>query len=101
MTHRKMLVANECHSDIPNGTYPELLSVNGGEGATKELYNAGTESNLDFQMAYGLIWPQEPALFQVDDEWYQQSQLRSAEYAGFFNSKSPSSSSSSARECPN
>ncbi|KAI0505318.1 peptidase S8/S53 domain-containing protein [Xylaria bambusicola] len=70
---------------IPNGTHPELLSVNGGEGATTELYDAGTESNLDFQMAYGLIWPQEPALFQVDDEWYQQSQLQSGEYAGFFN----------------
>ncbi|TRX89818.1 hypothetical protein FHL15_009251 [Xylaria flabelliformis] len=71
--------------DIPNGTYPELLSVNGGEGASKELSDAGVESNLDFQMAYGLIWPQEPALFQVDDEWYQQSQLTSSEYAGFFN----------------
>ncbi|KAI0967950.1 peptidase S8/S53 domain-containing protein [Xylaria arbuscula] len=71
--------------DIPNGTYPELLSVNGGEGAATELYDAGTESNLDFQMAYGLIWPQEPALFQVDDEWYQESQLQSSEYAGFFN----------------
>ncbi|KAI1349367.1 peptidase S8/S53 domain-containing protein [Xylaria sp. FL0043] len=71
--------------NIPNGTYPELLSVNGGEGATGELYDAGTESNLDFQMSYGLIWPQEPALFQVDDEWYQQSQLQSSEYAGFFN----------------
>ncbi|KAI1124156.1 peptidase S8/S53 domain-containing protein [Nemania abortiva] len=71
--------------DIPNGTHPELLSVNGGEGATTDLYSAGTESNLDFQMAYGLIWPQEPALFQVDDEWYQQSQLTSGEYAGFFN----------------
>ncbi|KAI0876507.1 peptidase S8/S53 domain-containing protein [Hypoxylon argillaceum] len=71
--------------DIPNGTHPELLSVNGGEGATEDLYDAGTESNLDFQMAYGLIWPQEPALFQVDDEWYQQSQLTSSEYAGFFN----------------
>ncbi|KAI1364802.1 peptidase S8/S53 domain-containing protein [Xylaria arbuscula] len=70
---------------IPNGTYPELLSVNGGEGSTADLYDAGAESNLDFQMAYGLIWPQEPALFQVDDEWYQQSQLQSAEYAGFFN----------------
>ncbi|KAI0401512.1 peptidase S8/S53 domain-containing protein [Xylaria palmicola] len=71
--------------NIPNGTFPELLSVNGGEGSTKEILDAGTESNLDFQMAYGLIWPQEPALFQVDDEWYQQSQLSSAEYAGFFN----------------
>lgn len=90
-----MSIANDCHSGIPNGTFPELLSVNGGEGATAELYDAGAESNLDFQMAYGLIWPQEPALFQVDDEWYQQSQLQSAEYAGFFNSKSLSKSTPS------
>ncbi|KAI0198831.1 peptidase S8/S53 domain-containing protein [Astrocystis sublimbata] len=71
--------------NIPNGTFPELLSVNGGEGPTSNLNRAGAESNLDFQMAYGLIWPQEPALFQVDDEWYQQSQTTSSEYAGFFN----------------
>ncbi|KAI1506431.1 hypothetical protein F5X99DRAFT_364185, partial [Biscogniauxia marginata] len=76
------------YSDIPNGTYPELLSVDGGEGATTNLRQAGSESNLDFQMAYGLIWPQEPALFQVDDEWYQQAQQSSPlVYTGFFNSK--------------
>jgi tripeptidyl-peptidase-1 len=87
-TIAEVTVTHKSDSSVPNGTFPELLSVDGGEGATKELYDAGSEANLDFQMAYGLIWPQEPALFQVDDEWYQQSQLRSAEYAGFFNSKS-------------
>ncbi|KAI1337368.1 subtilisin-like protein [Xylariaceae sp. FL0016] len=72
--------------NIPNGTHPELLSVDGGEGATENLRLAGSESNLDFQMAYGLIWPQEPALFQVDDEWYQQAQQSEPlEYTGFFN----------------
>ncbi|KAI5928203.1 peptidase S8/S53 domain-containing protein [Camillea tinctor] len=72
--------------DIPNGTHPELLSVDGGEGATTNLRLAGSESNLDFQMAYGLIWPQEPVLFQVDDEWYQQAQQTSPLiYTGFFN----------------
>ncbi|KAI8634505.1 peptidase S8/S53 domain-containing protein [Xylariaceae sp. FL1651] len=71
--------------NIPNGTHPELLSVDGGEGATTDLGDAGSEANLDFQMAYGLIWPQEPTLFQVDDEWYQHSQLTSNEYSGFFN----------------
>ncbi|KAH9885911.1 putative alkaline serine protease AorO [Xylariomycetidae sp. FL2044] len=72
--------------DIPNGTHPELYSVNGGEGPTTSLRNAGTESNLDFQMAYGLIWPQDTVLFQVDDEWYQQAMMTAPlEYTGFFN----------------
>ncbi|KAI0025076.1 subtilisin-like protein [Xylariomycetidae sp. FL0641] len=72
--------------DIPNGTHPELLSVNGGQGPTTSLRMAGSESNLDFQMAYGLIWPQEPVLYQVDDEWYQEAQQRAPlEYTGFFN----------------
>ncbi|KAI0007511.1 putative alkaline serine protease AorO [Xylariaceae sp. FL0662B] len=72
--------------EIPNGTHPELLSVNGGQGPTTSLRMAGAESNLDFQMAYGLIWPQEPVLFQVDDEWYQQAmQTAPLEYTGFFN----------------
>ncbi|KAI1266121.1 peptidase S8/S53 domain-containing protein [Xylariaceae sp. FL1019] len=70
---------------IPNGTHPELLSVNGGEGPAQNIDAAGSEANLDFEMAYGLIWPQEPALFQVDDEWYQESQRTESTYAGFFN----------------
>lgn len=43
-------------------------------------------------MAYGLIWPQEPVLFQVDDEYYQNLYSMNPEaYTGFFNSKlSPS-----------
>ncbi|KAI2616243.1 subtilisin-like protein [Hypoxylon sp. NC1633] len=73
-------------SDIPNGTHPELFSVDGGEGATTNLYLAGSEANLDFQMAYGLIWPQEPVLYQVDDEWYQSTyETNPSLYTGFFN----------------
>ncbi|KAI1389168.1 putative alkaline serine protease AorO [Hypoxylon trugodes] len=72
--------------EIPNGTHPELFSVDGGQGATTSLRLAGSEANLDFQMAYGLIWPQEPALYQVDDEWYQNVYSSDpAAYTGFFN----------------
>lgn len=75
------------HSEIPNGTHPELFSVDGGQGATTNLRLAGSEANLDFQMAYGLIWPQEPALYQVDDEWYQTNyEFDPESYLGFFNS---------------
>ncbi|OTB14731.1 hypothetical protein K445DRAFT_62316 [Daldinia sp. EC12] len=72
--------------DIPNGTHPELFSVDGGQGPTRNLRLAGSEANLDFQMAYGLIWPQEPALYQVDDEWYQTNyEFDPESYMGFFN----------------
>ncbi|KAI0131101.1 protease S8 tripeptidyl peptidase I [Daldinia grandis] len=72
--------------EIPNGTHPELFSVDGGQGATTNLRLAGSEANLDFQMAYGLIWPQEPALYQVDDEWYQTNyEFDPESYMGFFN----------------
>ncbi|KAI1374799.1 subtilisin-like protein [Hypoxylon crocopeplum] len=73
-------------SEIPNGTHPELFSVDGGQGATTNLRLAGSEANLDFQMAYGLIWPQEAVLYQVDDEWYQNTyQTDPMAYTGFFN----------------
>ncbi|KAI1106426.1 subtilisin-like protein [Jackrogersella minutella] len=72
--------------EIPNGTHPELFSVDGGQGATTSLNMAGSEANLDFQMAYGLIWPQDTVLYQVDDEWYQNTyQSDPAAYTGFFN----------------
>ncbi|KAI2632647.1 putative alkaline serine protease AorO [Hypomontagnella submonticulosa] len=73
-------------SEIPNGTHPELFSVDGGQGPTTSLRLAGSEANLDFQMAYGLIWPQDTVLYQVDDEWYQSIyQTDPAAYTGFFN----------------
>ncbi|KAI1214352.1 subtilisin-like protein [Annulohypoxylon truncatum] len=72
--------------NIPNGTHPELFSVDGGQGPTTSLRMAGSEANLDFQMAYGLIYPQDTVLYQVDDEWYQNIyQTDPAAYTGFFN----------------
>ncbi|KAK8108298.1 uncharacterized protein PG998_010311 [Apiospora kogelbergensis] len=71
---------------IPNGTHPELRSINGGLGVTTNLSLAGLEANLDFQMAYGLIWPQQTVLYSVDDEYYQDSQANAdSPYKGFFN----------------
>ncbi|KAI1858042.1 uncharacterized protein JN550_012935 [Neoarthrinium moseri] len=72
--------------DIPNGTHPELRSVNGGIGPVDDVRDAGTEANLDFQMAYGLIWPQDAVLYQVDDEVYQYNQTtNNTPFRGFFN----------------
>ncbi|KAK8133413.1 hypothetical protein PG984_005425 [Apiospora sp. TS-2023a] len=72
--------------NVPNGTHPELRSINGGLGVTTDLGLAGSEANLDFQMAYGLIWPQQTVLYSVDDEYYQDNQAGTdSPYKGFFN----------------
>ncbi|KAJ4422609.1 hypothetical protein N0V82_002728 [Gnomoniopsis sp. IMI 355080] len=54
---------------IPNGTHPVLDSVDGGE-APVPLADAGGESNLDFLLAYPIIYPQGATLYQVDDLYY-------------------------------
>ncbi|CAN8104845.1 unnamed protein product [Discula destructiva] len=54
---------------IPNGTHPVLDSVDGGE-APVPLEDAGGESNLDFLLAYPIIYPQGATLYQVDDLYY-------------------------------
>jgi tripeptidyl-peptidase I len=91
MPHKSSRDAPANHDrDIPNGTHPELRSINGGLGPTNDIREAGSESNLDFQMAYGLIWPQNTVLYQVDDEDYQYNQTtNNTPYKGFFNSLSP------------
>ncbi|EAW15038.1 uncharacterized protein ACLA_004520 [Aspergillus clavatus NRRL 1] len=55
---------------IPQGTHPILKAVNGAQAPTS-VSNAGPESNLDFQISYPVIWPQNSILFQIDDPVYQ------------------------------
>jgi tripeptidyl-peptidase-1 len=43
---------------------------------------AGGESNLDFQLAYPLIFPQNITLFQTDDRYYAAT---TGPESGFFN----------------
>ncbi|KAF9893306.1 hypothetical protein FE257_011736 [Aspergillus nanangensis] len=56
--------------EIPDGTHPDLRAINGAEAPTN-IFSAGPESNLDFQISYPLIWPQNSVLFQTDDPVYQ------------------------------
>ena len=55
---------------IPNGTHPILEGVDGGVAPTS-VAEAGTESDLDFQISYPIIWPQNSILFQTDDPVYE------------------------------
>ncbi|KUI56412.1 Aorsin [Cytospora mali] len=54
---------------IANGTHPILNAIDGGE-APVAVEDAGSESDLDFQLAYPIIYPQTTTLYQADDEYY-------------------------------
>ncbi|KAJ5437704.1 Peptidase S8/S53 subtilisin/kexin/sedolisin [Penicillium cf. griseofulvum] len=60
------LFFSKLYPKIPNGTHPTLKSVDGGEAPTNTS-TAGPESDLDFQISYPIIWPQNSILFQTDD----------------------------------
>lgn len=68
------------HSNIPLGTGPTLKAVDGAVAPTNVL-NAGPESDLDFQVAYPLIYPQNTILFQTDDPVYENNYT----FSGFLN----------------
>ena len=57
-------------SYIPQGTHPTLDAVDGAVAPTS-VGNAGPESDLDFQISYPIIWPQNSILFQTDDPVYE------------------------------
>ncbi|KAF7586002.1 hypothetical protein BBP40_009725 [Aspergillus hancockii] len=65
---------------IPEGTHPALNAIDGAE-APADSANAGAESDLDFEISYPLIWPQNSILFQTDDPVYQNNYT----FSGFLN----------------
>ncbi|KAJ5133090.1 hypothetical protein N7448_001881 [Penicillium atrosanguineum] len=67
-------------SDIPTGTHPTLKAVDGAK-APAPLQSAGAESDLDFQISYPIIWPQNSVLFQTDDMVYEEDYT----FRGFLN----------------
>lgn len=76
------------HRDVPNGTHPELRSVDGSLGPTLNQSAAGSEAALDFEISMPLVYPQGVVLWAVEDEYYQANQsLQNTILKGFFNSK--------------
>ena len=53
-------------SNIPNDTLPTIDLIDGAKGPKKGGEASG-EADLDFQLAYSLIYPQNTTLFQADD----------------------------------
>lgn len=74
------------YPEIPNGTYPIEKNIDGAFGASKSTAAAGAESDLDFEAAQPLIWPQKTILFQTDDEFYELNETSAdTRITGFFN----------------
>ncbi|KAJ5087399.1 hypothetical protein N7456_011015 [Penicillium angulare] len=67
-------------SKIPSGTHPTLKAVDGAK-APVSILEAGAESDLDFQISYPIIWPQNSILFQTDDMVYEDNYT----FRGFLN----------------
>ncbi|GAB7343209.1 hypothetical protein MBLNU457_1274t1 [Dothideomycetes sp. NU457] len=65
---------------IPVGTHPKLEGIDGATAPTN-VANAGPESDLDFQISYPIIYPQNSILFQTNDPVYEANYT----YAGFLN----------------
>lgn len=70
------------YPSIPNGTHPTLASINGATAPTKNISQAGEESDLDFTLIYPLIYPQNVTLFQTDTIYHT---INNTEYKGLFN----------------
>lgn len=66
--------------NIPQGTHPILKAIDGAQAPTT-VANAGAESDLDFQISYPIIYPQNSVLFQTDDPVYEANYT----YNGFLN----------------
>ena len=56
--------------NIPQGTHPTLDGIDGAT-APVDVTMAGAESDLDFQISYPIIYPQNSVLFQTDDNVYE------------------------------
>ena len=65
---------------IPQGTAPILEAIDGAT-APAPVTMAGAESDLDFQISYPIIYPQNSILFQTDDDVYEANYT----YDGFLN----------------
>lgn len=66
---------------IPANTHPILNGIDGGS-APVPVQDAGGESDLDFQLAYPIIYPQTTTLYQTDDTHYASG---SSNATGIFN----------------
>lgn len=66
---------------IPEGTHPVNSPIDGAVVPNPDIATAGPESDLDIQISYPIIWPQNSVLFQTDDPVYEANYT----FQGFLN----------------
>ncbi|KAK0634553.1 peptidase S8/S53 domain-containing protein [Bombardia bombarda] len=70
---------------IPNGTHPALAAIDGGIAPQNWSFE-GSESLMDFTLAYPIIYPQNITLYQTDDQEFAVVEVGAANTSiGFFN----------------
>lgn len=64
------------YPEVPQGTYPTPQLIDGANYSVPAYssLNSG-ESNIDIEMAFGLLYPQEVVLYQVDDQLYEPAEV--------------------------
>lgn len=62
---------------IPAGTHPKEDSIDGAgdSGGPPSSVGINPESDLDIQVAYPIIWPQNSVIFEVGDSYYTSTSL--------------------------
>lgn len=67
LSHADMnLYYENVYPRIPNGTYPTIDLIDGAQNLNKVGPDT-SEANLDFQVPYPIIWPQNSILYLTDD----------------------------------
>lgn len=62
---------------IPSGTAPIRQLIDGAEDPEPwNSFKSGNEANLDLQVAFGLVYPTIPTVYQVDDTPYEKDNYR-------------------------
>jgi tripeptidyl-peptidase-1 len=70
-------------TNIPQGTRPTRINIDGLSNFTSSESDSHGEADLDFQLAYPIVYPQNITQFQTDDLYY--SGYGSNMYDGLFN----------------
>lgn len=58
---------------IPKGTTPIPLNIDGANAVTTNVSDAGEEAMLDLELVYPIVYPQTVTVFQEDDPVYEQN----------------------------
>ena len=62
---------------VPEGTAPVQQLIDGAEDpVAPNASMSGTEANIDLQVAFGLVYPTVPTIYQVDDTPYEKEESR-------------------------